>query len=931
MTTAEGITLEGIGFNALGGSVVLLCSFLFFGLAVRNRNTNIAPRCAARNPNVIFNPDSKLPSEDQVNGDNNVISSQLSKEEIQYKGSAYFGWIPWCLNLSYDAMIKGIPGTGTRNGGMGGHLLKVNLDAIILIRFHEMCLKITCLATVLCLFLILPLNITARCYYDMDLDECSVTAGNRKLTNFERTTAYNIQPIRDDKNRFVNASFSSGLGRLYAIVIVSWILVFYALKLISREWVENLSLRRVFYLESSHWENRNEELEETWLNQSCVLNESSQNLSHCSSKKCDQDYSKKNKRDAWIPHPEQRDTLPNIDIYSVLVGRLPSSPLEVDADLEASIVARENPDAWRLETAYSFFDKCVPPENGFSSSVAAITILPDAPKLALAWRKWYRHADLLRKYIFLEELLDEKRGYTIEDVNEEPSGVQGKSSSLNSTLAYYDDIYGHGKFPGVMDFGPEQTAIYSREYAQGAAACCPYGCGEERLRISKIDDIEIEIEETKELLKESEIDWMDAMHKAAMNEANKNKDLHIDLRDKTTFKNEEQENQFKDSQEGNNNNFRRRANTNMSNISEQSQQWEDHVHNVGEYNVLGFKEKSFKVFSGSWTLPSVKSIKEATEKKFSSMWKWATDKTKKVVKDIHQETTFAVVTFTSRRAAVMARRCLLDGKGLNRWAPIKDIPVPPLADAASCDLKTCRGCCRPVTLTIGRREQQIRKVLIYFVLLIMFIFYTFPITAVAALADPEKLYALWPQLQKLENNVLFKRFLSGFIPALLFTLFFALCPAIFKTIANSGSNARSVQEAENKALQYFWYFMLVTAFTGSSLGTMTLNAINEKKIENSTFTTVLLEIAGTLPTQVSSTWLNWIIFRTTITLPLHYMLQINSFLFECLGWKCCQRCVRGGGPGGQVSLLQLSTFVSKYKHFCTHKFAFFSLSFLTGS
>ena len=37
-----------------------------------------------------------------------------------------------------------------------------------------------------------------------------------------------------------------------------------------------------------------------------------------------------------------------------------------------------------------------------------------------------------------------------------------------------------------------------------------------------------------------------------------------------------------------------------------------------------------------------------------------------------------------------------------------------------------------------------------------------------------------------------------------------------------------------------------------------------------------------------------------MTLPLQYLLQMNSFLFGCIGWKCCARCVMGGGPGGPI-------------------------------
>jgi hypothetical protein len=57
----------------------------------------------------------------------------------QDRGNPFLGWIPWTLHLSYDRMLRGIPGTGTRDGGMGGKLLGVNLDAVVLFRFHGEC------------------------------------------------------------------------------------------------------------------------------------------------------------------------------------------------------------------------------------------------------------------------------------------------------------------------------------------------------------------------------------------------------------------------------------------------------------------------------------------------------------------------------------------------------------------------------------------------------------------------------------------------------------------------------------------------------------------------------------------------------------------------------------------------------------------------
>ena len=72
---------------------------------------------------------------DEVNSSNYPDYNNGSKHP-QDRGNPFLGWIPWTLHLSYDRMLRGIPGTGTREKGMSGKLLNVNLDAIILFRFH---------------------------------------------------------------------------------------------------------------------------------------------------------------------------------------------------------------------------------------------------------------------------------------------------------------------------------------------------------------------------------------------------------------------------------------------------------------------------------------------------------------------------------------------------------------------------------------------------------------------------------------------------------------------------------------------------------------------------------------------------------------------------------------------------------------------------
>ena len=63
-------------------------------------------------------------------------------------------------------------------------------------------------------------------------------------------------------------------------------------------------------------------------------------------------------------------------------------------------------------------------------------------------------------------------------------------------MKYYRDVFGSSDNEDVeallfqaLNYGPEQSAVYSREMAQGAAACCPNGCGEERLRRAGIDEL----------------------------------------------------------------------------------------------------------------------------------------------------------------------------------------------------------------------------------------------------------------------------------------------------------------------------------------------------------------------------------------------------------------------------------------------------------
>lgn len=1047
------MTLQAIGLTLGGGLCISTLAVLAFGVAVMLHNTIIATRCTRRHPNTIWRSRREIERERKKSGvdvaaagvgagangvgglarrasDAAVSPPAGDGRHVQDRGNPFVGWIPWTLRLSYDRMLNGIPGTGTRDGGMGGKLLDVNLDAVVLFRYHALCLRVTAVTCLLCIGIILPLNMTAC---SDDIPNC-----NANLTNYGRTTIANVNynltdPVNPataasvfshtNAQSFLSNIFWTDYGhtqllRLYAISLCTWYITYFALKSIKKEWVQNLVLRRVYYLEADHYGKRKAE------------------LSHLSSNAPGKE-DKNGDIEPWIPHPEHRDTVPNVELYSVLVGGLPSISNEVanSKDMETAMgLTRKAGIDWQLTVATSFFDHCVPNQPGFSSSVVAVTILPGAPELAKAWRKWYAAAAALRRLRFIRQVIKDRQYYNIDEVNDEGDDddgdveLQGGVAVINGIDAdddsvgfEIDDAFGihqvddflggspaHGEIqhnnatfesngndkPTVrnedidvftsLNYGPEQQAVYSREMAQGAAACCPNGCCEGRVRRHPIDRLLEMEDETICRLEKAQYELQCAQMQAAMSSADGNETApdspdeddivasatpgkgsrdrlgiapqsrygtpEPQVRDDSpgpcspaspfvaratspfnkndTFLTMNSEGMFRvrktatfDVEEGvsssESHTVRRRNNTStsedtlLSSGKQQSDQWDQvnrilRLENVANDRASGEDCESNSnneqhIETGAWKHPLTSfasAIKTECCSGLRAVGKLVKGKAADpLAKKIAKDTTYAAVTFSSRQAAVAARHCLADGRGRQRWLSLHTVPVPPLADAAPCDIITCRGCCRPVTLNLNSNQLMIRRYAALASLLLIYVFYTIPITAAQLLVAPETLPGLFEWMGR--TSWLSAEILSGLISALLYTCFFALCPVLFRTIANSGSQATSVQEAEKYALQYYWYFMLVTAFVFTGLADAALNIWNQSDIEQS-IEDLLENVAAQTPLTTAATWLNWIIVRTTMTLPLQYLLQVNTFIFKYIGWKCCARCTIGGGPGGPI-------------------------------
>ena len=197
-------TLQQIYVNLISGVFVGSFSLGLFGLAVRyGYNNEIAPRSWSRPMAILKNT---------------------------LKAPYAFSWMTLSLKWSYPDLMLGIPGTGTRKDGWAGPTLKVNLDGIIMLKYHVMLVKIALLATVLCIFVILPINYTAQCEIAQLGNGTCATLSN--LTDFERTTIANIPPLQyngtnaqqDDQDGYWYTSLSP---RYFAISAIALIIYWY--------------------------------------------------------------------------------------------------------------------------------------------------------------------------------------------------------------------------------------------------------------------------------------------------------------------------------------------------------------------------------------------------------------------------------------------------------------------------------------------------------------------------------------------------------------------------------------------------------------------------------------------------------------------------------------------------------------------------------
>lgn len=1039
-------SLSSIGYTLGVGAVCFTTCCLAFGVAVHFQCPQIAPRCTARPPNTIYNPNAQ-------------------GKHAQNRGHVLFGWVKWVYSLSYETLLVGIPGTGTRQGGLAGTLLYVSLDGVVLVRFHAIGRKLALLATLLCLGLLLPLYLTAPCLnakesqyllpMEFNLYKCQGVQEPSSRMEDEGSVHYdsinNKTLIEDQSYRQTTLNHVPGMHssheqyakialRLYAPVLVLWAITIYAFYLLRVEWIEMLGLRRKYYLArendsyTSDWSrglNKNNSLQNANGNLDDLPDIESKNTAEeeaegllvlQTDQNNERDQTTLLERDPWIPHPEQPDTVPNVEPYTILLGHLPNLIDEslVKPDPEAPDLQQAKQQATRLSRLQqiqnqqrlvtNLMEGCLPQELGYSSPVAAVSIIPCAHQVGQAWRKWYatatkmRRLQLIRSHLQLvskrqiqfrcgvgstlgsvagdqlNDFVEEVANDLAEDLqnainfgeDEEPqvaarrplkqqqqeNGSSSKDSIDDATTApneYFVQALGSmlaedDLKTNALEFGPEQTAVYGRELAQSASNFCPFGCCEGRIRrstnLESLQEMEQkasrslhqskqELDAARQLFlntladveDESDNDEDDDMpveiprHYGIIPPSRRIRKIH-DKRGSHHRLSQEDDSSPRQKLRNRGNTPQRKKKKSVTmelpeirsplsgnRISLDTAQLMESIDALPTPIPMTPKMRKRRSSSIAWVM--FLCVRNMLDPRW---WFWCLNEIRlkrwgvipAAFKELKRESAYAVVTFTSRQAAAAARQSLLQGDDNCDFAKfgmtLHDLPTPPLADAAAWTGFPCRYFCRPVTITLNDIQKNLRLYLILSWLGLMYIFYTIPLTHVASQINPKTIALIFPDHDKLDHflGLNIPNLLSGLAAGLIWSLFFMLIPQVFKLISYFGSASTSLAQAERKAMQYFWWFMVITAFMGPNLAYWALGVQRNGEKVSDGLKGLLLHLAGATPTLIAPTWLNWIIYRFTIILPINFLLQFNTFFFHFLGCNCCSRMTIGGGPGGPI-------------------------------
>ncbi len=489
--------------------------------------------------------------------------------------------------------------------------------------------------------------------------------------------------------------------RIMTLCICCVLIYLYTYFLLWREWVENVALRRAFFLEASHYGQRMIELNK--LDLDFVKKKKKNDDYGYNGKRCSDQYERTERsRPPYLTHPEVRETPPSVGLYSVLC-QLPNAMITYDTD-GASSVERQ------LVATTKFFDMVVPPMPGFSSSVVAATMIPDAKLVTKCWIKWNGVEKRLQKLRRIRELIEKAEGVVHkDDENSERSDSGKKRTKLYSDRRDSDVEALH------MDTNKEHLNLRGNILSKDSSV---------KLEVFKYEDFDVKTY-AKSLGFCDEIDRVsDFVHGMGIEEFNVFAshsallagEPGIDLKVLNMYnvrKLRELENKIIDELNGahqelidarsdvvNNNDDEAVTSDEKSgnglpcideiqNVCSMISHDADDEWNVAEnefdsaLQMLGKDGTRKAMGMCSWFTNALKRILIGPDiVEFDSKYYGSDpENTGKAYKTVVDRPSYAVITFASRHSAIIARQCLADGVSSNNWSQLEHFPTYPLADA----------------------------------------------------------------------------------------------------------------------------------------------------------------------------------------------------------------------------------------------------------
>eukprot|EP01117_Protostelium_nocturnum_P016394 TRINITY_DN6490_c0_g1_i1.p1 TRINITY_DN6490_c0_g1~~TRINITY_DN6490_c0_g1_i1.p1 ORF type:complete len:787 (-),score=254.11 TRINITY_DN6490_c0_g1_i1:26-2386(-) len=236
----------------------------------------------------------------------------------------------------------------------------------------------------------------------------------------------------------------------------------------------------------------------------------------------------------------------------------------------------------------------------------------------------------------------------------------------------------------------------------------------------------------------------------------------------------------------------------------------------------------------------------------------------KLRKRKHDATNTGFVTFDSVATAVQCSQTLLHRYYMKpKLSPYpKDINWP--------------------IFSTSRFELVLRHIVVWSLLVILFIFWSVPVTAITAFANLKELqkYHGADVIVWLANQSdLIRELLEGFLPTIALSVFLVLLPFILKIVITMYKHLLNSQY-DRLLMSAMWFFLVVNVFLGSvATGTIMNLRYIESLVDEplDSLLNISEMLAASLPSQ-SLRFMNYIAFEGFVGYPLFFLLRIDDLL-----------------------------------------------------